>query len=245
MLRCGRLSVWTLFGGLRRQPNYVPSLMFLKKLSSSPILSSTRSYPLQAPSLSAPHLWTTLPSQGPATGTLSLPRSLRSMKRLLWRLSHVTDPFPRCSFPRGTWRPNPSSCYFARPRCAPSTFVHCGRGGPCLRLGRPMPAPTPIHLTLSTERGGLRHCSPPPDRSWPRGRTLYFQVFQTFHTYIYYVSSVLSKYCRSQSAILHMLQRQYTHVVSLCFKCFSHLFQTFHLDVSKVDLGIAHVAMTT
>ena len=39
--------------------------------------------------------------------------------------------------------------------------------------------------------------------------------------------------------MLHMLQWQYTHVASLCFKCFMcfrHLFQNFHPDVSKVDL---------
>jgi hypothetical protein len=36
-----------------------------------------------------------------------------------------------------------------------------------------------------------------------------------------------------------MLQQQYTHVASLCFKrfrCFRRLFQMFRLDVLKVDL---------
>jgi hypothetical protein len=30
-----------------------------------------------------------------------------------------------------------------------------------------------------------------------------------------------------------------------CFMCFRHLFQMFHLDISKVDLGVAHVLMAT
>jgi hypothetical protein len=45
-----------------------------------------------------------------------------------------------------------------------------------------------------------------------------------------------------------MLQSQYTHVASLyfnCFMCFRRLFQMYHLDVSKVDLGVAHVAVAT
>jgi hypothetical protein len=42
-----------------------------------------------------------------------------------------------------------------------------------------------------------------------------------------------------------MLQRHYMHVASLCFMCFRHLFQMFHLDISKVDLGVAHVSMAT
>jgi len=34
-------------------------------------------------------------------------------------------------------------------------------------------------------------------------------------------------------------------VSGLCFSCFIRLFQIFYLDVSKVDLGVAHVAMAT
>ena len=30
-----------------------------------------------------------------------------------------------------------------------------------------------------------------------------------------------------------------------CFMCFRRLFQMFHLDVSKVDLGLAHIAAAT
>jgi hypothetical protein len=47
--------------------------------------------------------------------------------------------------------------------------------------------------------------------------------------------------------ILHMLQWLYTHVLSICFKCFicfRLMLQVFHLDVAKVDLDIAYVAMT-
>jgi hypothetical protein len=31
------------------------------------------------------------------------------------------------------------------------------------------------------------------------------------------------------------------HVVSVCFRCFIHMFQVFHLDVAKVDMNIAYV----
>ena len=42
-----------------------------------------------------------------------------------------------------------------------------------------------------------------------------------------------------------MLPRKNTHVASLCFKCFmcfERMLRVFHLDISKVDLGVAHVA---
>jgi hypothetical protein len=44
-----------------------------------------------------------------------------------------------------------------------------------------------------------------------------------------------------------MLQWLHTHVSSVCFKCFTCfrlMLQVFHLDVAKVDLDVAYVAMT-
>jgi hypothetical protein len=43
-----------------------------------------------------------------------------------------------------------------------------------------------------------------------------------------------------------MLQSQYAHVVNLYFNCFMsfrRLFQIFHLNISKVDLRVAHVVV--
>jgi hypothetical protein len=40
--------------------------------------------------------------------------------------------------------------------------------------------------------------------------------------------------------MLHMLLWLYTHISSICFKCFicfRRILQVFHVDVSKVDLG--------
>jgi dolichyl-phosphate-mannose--protein O-mannosyl transferase len=34
------------------------------------------------------------------------------------------------------------------------------------------------------------------------------------------------------------------HVASVCYKCFRSMLQMFYLNVSNVDLGVAHVAMT-
>ena len=45
-----------------------------------------------------------------------------------------------------------------------------------------------------------------------------------------------------------MLQSQYTHVTRLyfnCFMCFRRLFQMYHLNVLKIDLGAAHVVVAT
>jgi hypothetical protein len=33
------------------------------------------------------------------------------------------------------------------------------------------------------------------------------------------------------------------HVASLCFKCFKGMLQAFYIDVAKVDLDVAHVAI--
>jgi hypothetical protein len=44
-----------------------------------------------------------------------------------------------------------------------------------------------------------------------------------------------------------MLLWLYTHVLNVCFKCFTCfrlMLQVFYLDVVKVDLGVAYVTMT-
>ena len=46
--------------------------------------------------------------------------------------------------------------------------------------------------------------------------------------------------------VLHMLLWLHTHVSNTCFKCFicfRRMLQAFHLDVSKVGFGRAHIAM--
>jgi hypothetical protein len=66
---------------------------------------------------------------------------------------------------------------------------------------------------------------------------LVFQVFQIFQMYI---SSVSSRYC------IYCLWL-YTYVSSVCFeyfRCFRLKLQVFHLNVAKVDLNVAYVAMT-
>ena len=41
--------------------------------------------------------------------------------------------------------------------------------------------------------------------------------------------------------VFHLDVAKDMHVTSLCFRCFRHIL-LFYLDVSKVDLGVAHVA---
>jgi len=46
--------------------------------------------------------------------------------------------------------------------------------------------------------------------------------------------------------MLHILQRLYTYVSSVCsdcFICFRHMLQVFHLDVAKVDLDAVYICM--
>jgi hypothetical protein len=50
-----------------------------------------------------------------------------------------------------------------------------------------------------------------------------------FHLFLVYVTSVLSEYCKSRSGGCI-----YMHVASLCFKCFIHMLQLFHLGVAYV-----------
>jgi hypothetical protein len=64
-----------------------------------------------------------------------------------------------------------------------------------------------------------------------------FQAFQTF------VSSVLSGCCKSRPGMLQWAIYACCKPSFNCFMCFRRLFQMFHLDVSKIDLGVAHVAM--
>jgi hypothetical protein len=40
-----------------------------------------------------------------------------------------------------------------------------------------------------------------------------------------------------------MLPWLYTHVLSICFKCFRLMLQMFYLDVAKLDLDVAYVAV--
>jgi hypothetical protein len=92
-----------------------------------------------------------------------------------------------------------------------ATLIHLARrgrgnrGGPRLRLRH-------IHLVSSAGKGGLRHRSSPPDRSWPCAM-LCFKCFWMF----------------------------FRHVASLCFKCFGCfrcMFQLFHADVANIDRDI-------
>jgi hypothetical protein len=61
-----------------------------------------------------------------------------------------------------------------------------------------------------------------------------------------YVSSVSDVCFKCFICMFHILLWLYTYVSSICFKCFSRfrrMLQVFHLDVAKVDLDIACVAM--
>jgi hypothetical protein len=42
--------------------------------------------------------------------------------------------------------------------------------------------------------------------------------------------------------VFHLDVAKDMHVASLCFRCFRRILLMFHLDVSKVNLGVAHVA---
>jgi hypothetical protein len=83
-------------------------------------------------------------------------------------------------------------------------------------------------------------------------------MFQVFHLNVAnrsrmlhmlqdYVSSVLDVLClKCFIWMLHMLPWFYTHVSNVCFKCsrcFGLMLQVFHLDVAKVDLDVAYIAM--
>jgi hypothetical protein len=84
------------------------------------------------------------------------------------------------------------------------------RGGLRLRLRH-------IHLVPLAGKGGLRHRSSPPGRSWLRAM-LCFKCFWMF----------------------------FRHVASLyfkCFSCFRCIFQLFHTDVANVDRDFSYVAI--
>jgi hypothetical protein len=70
------------------------------------------------------------------------------------------------------------------------------------------------------------------------------RMFQEFHLFQMYFANISSE-CFKIDLVLHMLLLLYTHVfmrTCKCFICFSRMLQVFHFDVSKVDLGEAHIA---
>jgi hypothetical protein len=146
---------------------------------------------------------------------------------------------------------------------APIQRAHRKEGEACaLRLGCTLDRCSRCPLT--------RTCSLPessPGRLWPpgmlcfrcfKGFRLMFQVFHLtlanrsgmLHMLQSNVSSVpgVSDVCfKCFIWIFHMLQWLYTHVSSVYFKrftCFRLMLQVFHLNVAKVDLDVAYVAMT-
>jgi len=56
-----------------------------------------------------------------------------------------------------------------------------------------------------------------------------------------YVANVLSGCCKSRSSVAHVVMA--IHTCFKCFICFRRILQVFHLNVSKVNLGRANVAM--
>jgi hypothetical protein len=61
------------------------------------------------------------------------------------------------------------------------------------------------------------------------------------------VSDISNVYFKCFVWLLHILLWLYTYVSSVCFeyfRCFRLKLQVFHLNVAKVDLNVAYVAMT-
>jgi len=76
--------------------------------------------------------------------------------------------------------------------------------------------------------------------------TRMLQVFQThvssvFICFLLYVASVASG-CFTNRSGCYTCCNGVSTVCSKCFICFRRILQKFHLDVAKVDRGVAHVA---
>jgi hypothetical protein len=86
------------------------------------------------------------------------------------------------------------------------------------------------------ELAGYR--SSPPSRLWP-SVTPCSKCFR--HLRLIFLS--VSSGCVKVYLRCCIFCNDNVHVTVVCFKYFRHMFQVFHLDVAKVDLGVAHVAI--
>jgi hypothetical protein len=69
------------------------------------------------------------------------------------------------------------------------------------------------------------------------------RILQVFHLFQMDVANVSSRCLKCRSCVAHV-----TMAIQSCFKCFicfRRMLQVFHLDVSKVDLGEAHIVATS
>jgi hypothetical protein len=66
-------------------------------------------------------------------------------------------------------------------------------------------------------------------------------MFEVFHLFQMYVTNVSSGCFKSRPGVAYVAMA--IHTCFKCFICFRRMLEVFYLDVSKLDLGEAHVLL--